>query len=843
MASEPPHQASGNFGHGPPRPPHPGGGADTSRGKVPKGAEMVPISPVVAGGAYLIEAPAQQGLAQQVGGAPVNPLLLAHRALRGRYVVAVILALIVGAAGSVGGWMATKPKYESQGWIRAFPRQQRILYETQENQALHMFDAYVRAQAELARSRRVVDLALNQPEMRRSGWPLPPDGVRELTKALNVSSGRGSELISVTVSHEDPQLAQVAANAVLAAFMQYQEEQDNLTVTDRERRLRENQSLLAGELKVVRDAMIRMSDQFGGDLEVLISARTDQLTKLDAVLTDPVMMAAAAASPTSQDQPRQNSETPAATVSPEDLPIETLAKFDEMLATLISRRSSLLIDLESSLKVLGANHRDIRAMRQRLAGLETAIDTRAGEVREKLAAMPAAITTAPSLGGSASAQDPAIMYRQAKAQRDRIAAELRDMLRARMELKSLRERERDIETRLAETNRALEAIRVEDEIIRSGRVRIQQLAATPLTPTKDRRAPLAVAGFLGGAGAVVGLFVLASLVQRRVRYADELESIGGGAGRDAMLPLIGVIPEARGTDPETAGNVALALHHIRNTLLLFRGSQWVGGGGAGGGGTVYLITSAVQGEGKTASAIALGASFSQAGYDTVVVDCDFVGHGMTRELAMTGVPGLAEALQRGADGSRPDVVEETPIEDCLHDSHVPGLRVMPAGRHDDAQAQRLKVEQMAAIIRDLRARCEIAIIDTGPILGSLEAGVIAQLADVVVVIASRGTSSRLVSAAIDRARSLRASLRGDPNNGVTLVFNRADRDDLTTSASYSSFRSVRSEGGGRSAERAARVRRRSDRGRLLRTIAGDRFNEEPANGASVSGNGRHVERP
>ncbi len=750
------------------------------------GSDLVPVGPT---GAYLAE-PVSAGPPQ-----PPNPLLIAHRALRGRYVVAVVLAVIVGCAGSYAGWIATKPMYESQGWIRAFPRQQRILYETPENTAIPMFDAYVKAQAELAKSRRVIDLALSQPEMRASAWPLPPVGVSALANALSVNSGKGSELISVVVSHPDPQLAQVGANAVLIAFMQYQAEQDSLTVTDRERELRKIQGELSGQLRVTREAMVRLTEQIGGDLEVLISAKTDQLTKLETALFEPAMVAAASM-PTAPSDPA-SSEVPQqpASVDPADLTVEELAKFDEMLATLLSRKSALRIELEGGLSVLGANHREVRAMRQRLTSLETSIDERAAHVRGTIVLQPGATLTATSPMGP----DPALIYRQTRAQRDRVAEELRSLLRARPELKGLQERERDIENRLAETNRALDMIRVEDEVIRAGRLRIQQLAATPLNPTKDRRRPLAAAGFMGGAGAVIGLFVLASLLQKRIRYADELESI------DRMLPLIGVIPEAKSNDPETASAIALSLHHVRNSLLLIRTPRRKDA-------TMYLVTSAIQGEGKTACTIALGASFAQAGYRVTLVDCDLVGQGMTRELALTESPGLAEALG------------EADIGAFICDSHVAGMRVLPAGRYDHDQAERLSMEQIEPLLAQVRKVSDIVIVDTGPILGSLEVSLLARLADVVIVIAARGTSSKLVNAALDRARKL----RGD---NVSLIFNRANREDMSTSASYSSVRSVRDE------TTTVRKRPRSDRGRLLRIVAA------PNGKATASTNGQHIDEP
>lgn len=726
--------------------------------------------------------------------APENPVLIVHRALRGRYMIASVLALVLGVAGAAVGWSITKPLYVSQGWIRALPVQQRVLYETQENQMLPMFDTFVKAQADLLRSRRVIDLAMNEKALREAGWPAAPAGVQELISSLDVAAQRGSELISVSVSHESPHLAQVAANSVLAAFMTYQEEQESLSATDRERRLRENQQLLTSDLKTVRESIIRSGETFGGgNPDTFITARTDQLARLEALLADPTLMvpgpAGAMEAPTPQ--------IPA--VAPEKLSVEELAKYDDQLAALISQSAALQVDLESNLKVLSPEHREVRALRSRIESIEAAVSVRAADVRRILMEK---IAATPILPGASAPTDPADLAKHYRALRDRTAAELRELARARMELRTHQEHEAEVLDRLGTTNRELEALRVEDEIIRGGRVRIQQRAATPLEPTTDRRLPLAAAGFVGGASAVVGIFVLAALTRRRIRYADDIRFTG------AVPPLVGVIPDARQGDPESAASVVLALHHIRNTLLLLRRSTHSGG-------TVYLVTSSVQGEGKTTVAIALAASFAQAGYRTALVDGDLVGRGLTRELGLEGRPGFVDLLGK----------DFTPA--AVHSCKIPGIGVMPAGRQDNENSHSLALEEMRPLVDGLRQLFDVVVVDTGPMLGSLEVGLLGQLADVILVVASRGTGNGIVSAAVERARVLRP-------DGIAMVFNRAHRHDFTTSASYSSVRSATS------ADDAAR-HVAPDRGRLVRLLSQSSSNAPSATDTSHAlGNGDHA---
>ncbi|MBA3272926.1 MAG: hypothetical protein H0T11_03515, partial [Chthoniobacterales bacterium] len=51
------------------------------------------------------------------GGGQASPFKKVHRLLRGRYALAIFLALLGGAAGAVAGWYSQKAEYASDGLI------------------------------------------------------------------------------------------------------------------------------------------------------------------------------------------------------------------------------------------------------------------------------------------------------------------------------------------------------------------------------------------------------------------------------------------------------------------------------------------------------------------------------------------------------------------------------------------------------------------------------------------------------------------------------------------------------------------------------------------------------
>jgi tyrosine-protein kinase Etk/Wzc len=185
---------------------------------------------------------------------------------------------------------------------------------------------------------------------------------------------------------------------------------------------------------------------------------------------------------------------------------------------------------------------------------------------------------------------------------------------------------------------------------------------------------------------------------------------------------------------------------------------------------VYSVTSACAGDGKTSIAYALGVSFAAAGDETIVVDADLVGCGLTRQLGLTRAEGLREAIPR------------TELNGEIHATGVAGLWALPVGVDERFEAPSLSPAILAPLLERLRGRFAVVIVDTGPILGSLEAGVVSRLSDRVVLVVSRGQSPRALKAAAQQVRRLGATCAG-------LVFNRATGRDFDRSTSVGSFRS------------------------------------------------------
>ncbi|MCH8315596.1 MAG: hypothetical protein IIA64_06445, partial [Planctomycetes bacterium] len=109
-----------------------------------------------------------------------NPLQTIHRQLRGRYRVAVLLAVLLGLCGGIAGFALFPAKYESTGLVRITPTLPTVLYESEENRIPPMFESFITTQAALFRSTELLQDALDHGGLVAAGWEPGPEGVARL---------------------------------------------------------------------------------------------------------------------------------------------------------------------------------------------------------------------------------------------------------------------------------------------------------------------------------------------------------------------------------------------------------------------------------------------------------------------------------------------------------------------------------------------------------------------------------------------------------------------------------------------------------------------------------------
>jgi succinoglycan biosynthesis transport protein ExoP len=165
---------------------------------------------------------------------------------------------------------------------------------------------------------------------------------------------------------------------------------------------------------------------------------------------------------------------------------------------------------------------------------------------------------------------------------------------------------------------------------------------------------------------------------------------------------------------------------------------------------VFLISSALGGEGKTSLASLLAASFARAWRKTLLIDSDLrkpEAHGL---FGLPLEPGLSEVLRGEAE-----------IADVVQPTTVSRLWMIPAGHWDTHAIQALAQEGAGELFEHLRGEYEFIVIDSCPVLPVADALLLSQYADEV-LLAVRGSVSRLplVAAAQQRLLTLDVTIGG-----------------------------------------------------------------------------------
>ncbi|HYE03614.1 MAG TPA: P-loop NTPase [Phycisphaerales bacterium] len=676
-----------------------------------------------------------------------------HRLLRGRYLLAIALSGACAVAGAVAGYMALTPKFESKGLVRVHPVMPRVLHNTENTQVHPLFTSFVNTHANLLKHDRVIAKAMQSEEWRALGRPRHPEDEKKFRDALEVSPSReATELISVSFSDVDPRAAKAGLVSVLTAYEEIYGRGEQRAEQYIFTQVMDSKRVLEDRIAALRKQIRDDAEEFGtDDLDKLYEAKLEQAQKLAEDL------AKVEAKLPAQDEEGAEAGAQQAEMTPQEI---------ALVDTQMAHQLGLLKDAQTILARLrhagyGENHPDVADTKARIAALQAGIDEDARAWRESRVG--AALVVGPG-GAGAAVETTAKLRERRDALRVAVTAaeqETRAIGSKRLRIKDSRARLEKDEKELDLVNNRLDQLsqdsKLQDVI---GRVEIHKPEAVPAWPDRDPRLKMAALGFLAGGGLPIAALMLLGLIDPRSRYADQARPAGLAA------PLFGILPQLPKNlgDPELTTAAAHCVHQMRTLLQI-----------GGRGHQVYAITSPTAGDGKTSLALSLGLSFAASGSRTVVVDFDLIGHGLSTALRVRPERGLGDALATGH------------LNGHVMPTRVPGLSVLAAGVGDEACISRLSEGQVARLVSELKLEFDTIVIDTGPILGSLEANFATSVADGTLLVVGRGQHRGQVERACAQLASLRANVLG-------LVFNRAHSTDFRRSAASTSLRSVAGDG-------------------------------------------------
>lgn len=695
-----------------------------------------------------------------------DAIRLLKRAMRGRLLIAGVLMVVLGSIGVIGGYSRAKILYRSVAQVYVRPNLKPILTPSGTSQIPPMFSSYVRAQVSLLQSPDTIRMARDNlisqadgaaSEQERSSLRgvATPIAMRD---GLQVVHRHGEEVINVWFVHEDPVAAEAATNAVLAAYRSKHEERrkqgDKFRLDTLENRV--NKAKVDADLAQL--AIDEIGLRYGTiDLSLRHQALAENGVRLRARLDEIQNQILQSEALYGSDEASPNPAYPTDDGSP--MSLSALARLDEELSRLVNARDATATKVDSLSSQFGPRHLVMKGLIAELGVLERRVNSRRSEVELMLAAG----TPLDSTGAIDPSTDlPTLRALEATTQEQlgKVEEQLKGVFRDDTRLRDLRREHAGHLAKYEEALAALDRVNLDEIVSEQAGIVQTTTASTPSYPYSDKRRAYAILGGGGGAGLGLAIVVGWGLLNRRYNYIEDLSEPSFTA------PLLGCLPEIGEPGGANDEVTAWSIHQIRNLLQAKVGERPDRG-------NLYTITSPQSGDGKTSLALALAISMAKSGKKTIIVDLDLVGRGLTKQLKLENASGVREAI-----------VNEH-VNGEISQTEVPGLSVLPAGRDMTVDESNLSSSRLQKIMSPLTERFDAVIIDTGPVLGSLESSLACGLADGVLVTISRGQSEALVEASLQRVRWLGAECVG-------LVFNRATHRDLRRSHSYSASRSMRS---------------------------------------------------
>lgn len=277
-----------------------------------------------------------------------------------------------------------------------------------------------------------------------------------------------------------------------------------------------------------------------------------------------------------------------------------------------------------------------------------------------------------------------------------------------------------------------------------------QTPSSPVSPDWTRNLIIGLAlGLMAGLGVVVARQSL----DRRIQQAADAEEA-------ADASTLGIIPRAdelavTGGLEHNTGAAAEALRQLRTNVRFVSVDDPA---------RCIVMTSSVEGEGKSTIARQLASILAESGQSTILVDADLRRPVQAGQFGLDGLSGLTEVLAGSLH-----------LEDALVQTGIENLLLLPAGRIPPNPSELVGSGRMESLLARLK-KTHMVIVDAPPLLQVTDAVLLTTAADGAVLVVQQGkTRIDQVALASRKLAQVEGSLLG-------LVLNMVPERDLGAAA-------------------------------------------------------------
>lgn len=165
----------------------------------------------------------------------------------------------------------------------------------------------------------------------------------------------------------------------------------------------------------------------------------------------------------------------------------------------------------------------------------------------------------------------------------------------------------------------------------------------------------------------------------------------------------------------------------------------------------FVVTSSVESEGKTTTAVNTAIAFADMGGQTLLIDADLRQPRVAEYMAIEGGVGLSNVL-----------VGDVKLVDAVQEWGTTGrLCVLTSGRIPPNPSELLGSDKMQALLAEVGREFQYVVIDAPPLLPVTDGAVLSKMADgAILVVRAGSTRTQHLRQAVETLRNIDAPLRG-----------------------------------------------------------------------------------
>lgn len=253
------------------------------------------------------------------------------------------------------------------------------------------------------------------------------------------------------------------------------------------------------------------------------------------------------------------------------------------------------------------------------------------------------------------------------------------------------------------------------------KVTLTEPAIPPSSPSAPKPRNNAIFGLFLGLVVGLGFAFLRDALDRTVKTTKQLEELTG-------VPLLGQVPFDKQASTNRLAALDLTSPRSEGYRTIRANLQFVNVDEPA---RAIVVTSANPGDGKTTVACNLAIALAQSGKMVCLVEADLRRPRVADYMGIPSGSGLSDVLSN-----------QRKLDDVLVPWNRDFLTILPPGQTPPNPSELLESAQMGALVRALKSRFDMVIIDSSPLLAVADAAVVASHADGAILVVRHAVTTR-----------------------------------------------------------------------------------------------------